>query len=178
MEDHYSAPFRKAAEAARGQFSSTLHMLKTFVVVCPQSVWEGCYFGFSYPVWYQVFHAAYFVDYWFRDVYDGSEYRCMAFDEKLPPEFEFEVHESQMVSREDMLLFMDRLAQKTARFFDHLDDEKLGSDIVKGVPNYTYADVIFCQIRHVMYNVGYLNGILRSLDLEESDWYAYNEKEE
>ena len=28
-----------------------------------------------------------------------------------------------------------------------------------------------------MYNVGYLNGILRSLDLNESDWYAYNEKE-
>jgi len=63
MEDHYCAPFRKAADAARGQFNSTLHMLKTFIVVCPQSVWGNCYFGFSYPVWYQVFHAAYFVDY-------------------------------------------------------------------------------------------------------------------
>ena len=178
MKSHASIPSRTAAEAARGQFNSTLHMLKTFVKVCPQFVWEGRYFGFSYPVWYQVFHAAYFIDYWFRDAYDGSEYRCMAFDEKLPPEFEHEVDESLLVSSEDMLLFMDKLAVKTARFFDQLDDAKLGADIVEGVANYTYADVVFCQIRHVMYNVGYLNGILRSLNLEESDWYAYNEKEE
>ncbi len=178
MEGRDSAPSRRAAEAARGQFNSTLRMLKTFIEVCPQPVWERCYFGFSYPVWYQVFHAAYFIDYWFREAYDGSEYRCMTFDEKLPPEFEREVDASLMVSREDMLLFMDRIAQKTGRFFDHLDDVKLGDDIVTGVPNYTYADVVFAQVRHVMYNVGYLNGILRSLDLEESDWYAYNEKEE
>lgn len=178
MEGRSSASSRRAAEAARGQFNSTLHMLKTFIEVCPQPVWENCYFGFSYPVWYQVFHVAYFIDYWFRDHYDGSEYRCMVFDERLPPEFEREVDAALMVSRKDMLLFVDRLAHKTARFFDDLDDAKLGGDIVESAANYTYADVVFAQIRHVMYNVGYLNGILRSLDLTESDWYAYNEKEE
>ncbi len=53
---------RRTVEAARGQFDSTLKMLKTFVEVCPQEVWEGYFFGFEYPVWYQVFHSAFFID--------------------------------------------------------------------------------------------------------------------
>ena len=42
----------------------------------------------------------------------------------------------------------------------------------------TLLDVIFTQTRHIMYNVGYCNGILRERNLPESDWYAYNETEE
>ncbi len=177
MENDPSSLPRRAVEPLRGQFASTLKMLKTFVEVCPQDVWESCYFGFSYPVWYQVFHAAFFIDFWFRDAYDGSEYRTMVFDQRIPPEFEHEVDPSLMVSREDILIFLDKLQTKTQRYFDNLHDGMLGDSIVKGVENYTYADAVIGQIRHVMYNVGYLNGILRSLDLEESDWYSYNEKE-
>jgi hypothetical protein len=76
-----------------------------------------------------------------------------------------------------MLAFLDKLQTKTEHFFDNLHDGMLGEPIVKGDENYTYADVVAGQIRHVMYNAGYLNGILRSLDLPESDWYSYNEKE-
>ena len=39
-------------------------------------------------------------------------------------------------------------------------------------------DIFFSQSRHIMYNVGYCNGILRERNLAESDWYAYNEPEE
>ena len=168
---------RQAAEAMRGQFGSTLTMLEAFVRLCPREVWEGCYFGFPYPVWYQVFHAAFFVDFWFRDGYNGGEYRCMTFDGRIPPEFEHEVAPGLTVSREDMLLYLDKLKTKTERFFDNLHDGMLGKRIAMDAEQYTYADVVLCQTRHVMYNVGYLNGILRSLGLEESDWYAYNEKE-
>ena len=177
MSSDSSALPRRTVEAARGQFDSTLKMLKTFVEVCPQEVWEGYFFGFEYPVWYQVFHSAFFIDFWLRDAYDGSEYRCMEFDKSIPPEFEHEVDPALMVSRADMLEFMDRLQVKTRRFFDHLHDGMLGESIVQDAENYTYQDVVTGQIRHVMYNVGYLNGILRSLNLPESDWYSYNEKE-
>ncbi len=178
MQNDISTLPRRAVESLRGQFASTLKMLKTFVEVCPLKVWESCYFGFSYPVWYQVFHASFFIDFWFRDAYDGSEYRSMILDERIPPEFEHEVDPSLMVSREDILVFLNKLQIKTERFFDNLHDGMLGELIVKGNENYTYADVVLGQIRHVMYNIGYLNGILRSLDLPESDWYSYNEKEE
>ena len=177
QSDTYSMP-RQAVESLRGRFASTLEMLKTFVEVCPLIVWESCYFGFSYPVWYQVFHASFFIDFWIRDAYDGGEYRSMVFDKRIPPEFEHEVDPTLMVSREDMLTFLDILQVKTDRFFDNLQDSMLGELIVKSDENFTYADVVVGQIRHVMYNVGYLNGILRSLDLPESDWYSYNEKED
>ncbi len=177
MQNEFLSKPRRAVESLRGQFASTLAMLKTFVEVCPQGVWESCYFGFSYPVWYQVFHTAFFIDFWFRDAYDGSEYRSMVFDKNISPEFEHEVDSTLMVSREDILNFLNRLQFKTERFFDNIHDGMLGESIIKGVENHTYADVVLCQTRHVMYNVGYLNGILRSLDLNESDWYAYNEKE-
>ncbi len=177
MDGNFSPMPRRAVESLRGQFASTLKMLKTFVELCPQTVWESCYFGFSYPVWYQVFHASFFIDFWFRDKYDGSEYRSMVFDARIPPEFEREVNPALMVSRETILDFLDKLAVKTDRFFDKLHDGMLGENIVKGNDSFTYADVVLGQTRHVMYNVGYLNGILRSLNLEESDWYAYNEKE-
>ncbi|MDO5293460.1 MAG: hypothetical protein Q4F05_12005 [bacterium] len=36
--------------------------------------------------------------------------------------------------------------------------------------------IIISQNRHVMYNIGYLNGILRSLHLKKSDWWSYNEQ--
>jgi hypothetical protein len=177
MQSEISALPRRAVESLRGQFSSTFKMLKTFVEVCPQEVWESCFFGFSYPVWYQVFHASFFIDFWFRDAYDGSKYRSAVFDERIPPEYEHEVDPALMIPREEMLAFLDKLEDKTERFFNNLHDGMLGDLIVKSDENYTYTDVILGQIRHVMYNVGYLNGILRSLNLDESDWYSYNEKE-
>lgn len=177
MQKKEPAP-RRAAESARGQFASTLRMLQTLTQVCPEEVWQGYHFGFEYPFWYQVFHAAFFIDFWLRDAYDGSPWRSMEFDPRIPPEFEHEPPPDALISRDAMLAFLDRLKGKAERFFDALDDEKLARDIVPGKDGYTYADAVIGQIRHVMYNIGYLNGVLRSLNLPESDWYSYNEKEE
>ena len=65
-------PSRSAAQAVGNQFMSTFQMLRTFVDVCPQAVWESRFFGFPYPVWYQAYHAAYFIDYWLQDDYRGE----------------------------------------------------------------------------------------------------------
>ncbi len=177
MQKKEAVPGR-AAESARYQFASTLHMLRGVVEVCPQTVWESCYFGFEYPFWYQVYHAAFFIDYWFRDAYDGSPWQSMDFDPRIAPEYEHLPPSDAVISRETMLVFLEKLRIKTERFFDGLTNEKLSRNIIPKNDSCTYADVVFCQIRHVMYNVGYLNGILRSLNLPESDWYAYNEKDE
>ncbi len=72
---------------------------------------------------------------------------------------------------------VEAIQAKTARIFDGLDDERLGCSVYGDNQRYTYADVITGQIRHIMYNIGYLNGILRQLGMAESDWYSYNEPE-
>ncbi len=99
----------------------------------------------------------------------------MVFDDRIPPEFEHPVDSSLFISRGDMLEYIQRLLVKTERFFAVLDDEYLAEPAMEGYANLTYADLIMTQLRHTMYNIGYLNGILRSLGCPESDWYAYNE---
>lgn len=76
-----------------------------------------------------------------------------------------------------MLEYLDAIQVKTTCVFDSLDDQKLCVPVLDNATHHTYADVIVGQIRHIMYNIGYLNGILRELGLPESDWYAYNEPE-
>ena len=168
---------RAAAEAARNQFLSSFRMLRMFTDVCPDAVWEARFFGFSYPVWYQVYHTAYFVDFWFQEEYAAEPVLCMSFDERIPPEFEHEPDPGLLIPMAEMRAYLALLEEKTGRFFDRITDGMLGQEIPGNESNRTYLDVVCCQIRHVMYNVGYLNAILRSLGLEESDWYAYNEPE-
>ncbi len=167
---------RTATEAARKQFDSSMHMLAAAVDVCHDEVWQGCYLGFPFPVWHQVYHAAYFVDYWFRDTYDGSEFRSMVFDRRIPTEYEHEMPSGLLVSREDMRAYLAGIKVKTSRIFDSLHDGLLSRPIITGKSDYTYLDMVMGQVRHVMYNVGYLNAVFRSLGMQESDWYAYNEQ--
>jgi hypothetical protein len=172
---HAGAPPRVITEAMRMQFNSSFHMLEKVVEVCPDSVWYASFY--EDPFWYHVYHVSFFIDYWLRNKYDGSEFRCMTFDERIPPEFEHDIPDGLSISREDMAEFLRRVKAKTTKIFDNLDDARIALPITEGQSNYTYADVIAGQIRHIMYNIGYLNGILRGKGLEESDWYSYNEQE-
>ena len=168
-------PKYAAVEICRKQFYSSYRMLCTLVDVCPDSVWFSCYYGFDYPVWYQVYHVAYFVDFWLRDAYDDKEFHCMVCSEYIAPEFEHKPPEGLIVSRADMKAYLCKIDAKLCHFFDSLTDARLTQPILSGKDQFTYLDVITTQQRHIMYNIGYLNGILRGLNLPESDWYAYNE---
>lgn len=166
---------RAAAEAARNQFDSCFKMLTKLVEVCPDCVWYEIFN--EVPFWYQVYHVVYFIDYWFRDDYADKDFMCVQYDKRIPPEFECEVDNSFAVSRSDIKEYLAKIHIKTSRVFDALTDSRLAEPILIE-NNYTYLDVIMAQSRHIMYNIGYLNGILRSFGLEESDWWAYNEKED
>jgi hypothetical protein len=171
-----AAPSRAIAEAARNQFDSSFYMLEKLVDVCPDTVWYA-YFNDD-PFWYHIYHVAYFIDYWIRKEYINENFRSMLFDESIPPEFEHDVDRNITISRSDMKEYLKRIKAKTVNVFDSLDDGKMALPIINEQTSFTYMDVITAQIRHIMYNIGYLNGILRSKGLAESDWYAYNEVDE
>lgn len=166
---------RTVTEAARMQFLSCFQMLETLVDLCPEEVWRSRFHGL--PFWYHAYHVAYFFDYWFREEYGSPFRQAMAFDSAIPPEFEHEVGPDLLVPQGQMRQYLCLLREKAGRFFDGLHDGSLAAEALAGQRYYTYADIIFSQVRHAMYNIGYLNGILRSLGLEESDWYAYHEEE-
>ena len=159
--------------AAKGQLFSSYQMLETLVDVCPDEIWQGVY-G-EVPFWYQVYHTAYFVDYWLREDRAGAGFPCVRFDPRIPPEFEWIPQEDVSISRETMRVYLLLIRQKLHRIFATLADNDLSRPAFDGEPEVTLLDAIFSQARHIMYNVGYCNGILRAHDLPESDWYAYNE---
>lgn len=166
---------RLVTEALRNQFDSTLHMAKVLVEVCPRKVWAASYN--EVPFWQQVFHYVYYIDFWMRESYDDSEWRTMIFEDAYTTDLYADSYEGLLIEQDVMLKYLDAIQRKTTRIFDYLNDEKLGVPVCNNDPQYTYADVIVGQIRHIMYNIGYLNGILREQGLPESDWYAYNEPE-
>ena len=157
----------------QNQFYSSYQMLETLVDVCPDEVWYGVYN--EVPFWYQVYHTAYFVDYWFREGDANSASLCMAFDPRIVPEFERDVPEGVSISRGEMREYLRRIRNKLAGLFAALDDAALARPVYEGTEQHSMLDIFFTQSRHIMYNVGYCNGILRERNLEESDWYAYNE---
>ena len=166
---------RLITEALRNQFDSTYHMARVLVKVCPKEIWETSYNGV--PFWQQVFHYVYYIDFWMRKKYDDSEWRTMIFDDAYTTDLYADSYEGLFIQQDIMLEYLDAIQVKTSGIFEDLDDEKLSLSVFGNEPQFTYTDVILGQIRHIMYNIGYLNGILRELGLPESDWYSYNEPE-
>ena len=162
--------------AAKGQLFSCYQMLETLVDVRPDEIWQSVY-G-EVPFWYQVYHTAYFVDYWLREDCSGADFPSLLFDPRIPPEFEWAVPQEAFLSRGIMRLYLRLIRQKLNRICASLADSDLARPALDSEPEVTLLDAIFSQARHIMYNVGYCNGILRRLDLDESDWYAYNERDE
>jgi len=158
---------------ARDQLFSCYQMLETLVDVCPNKIWQGVFN--EVPFWYQVYHTAYFVDYWLRDSRAGADFPSQHFHPSIPPEFEWVPSLDVYLSRETMRVYLRLIRQKLTRIFSALTDSDLALAAFAQEPQVTLLDAVLSQTRHIMYNVGYCNGILRERGLEEADWYAYNE---
>lgn len=167
---------RRLTQTAYHQFDSCYRMLETLVDVTPGTVWLETFH--AVPFWYQVYHVVYFVDYWFRKDFAATDFLCMTFDKQIPPEFEHDVPEGVFIPQDEMREYLRHVREKFETIFRILDDETLAQGIGYGETQITWLDVILTQTRHIMYNVGYCNGILRGQNLAESDWYAYNETED
>ena len=157
----------------RDQFFSCYQMLETLVEVCPDEVWNRRYNDI--PFWYQVYHTAYFVDYWFRMDSVGAGFPSIPLDSCIPPEFEHAIPESVSVSRDSMRVYLRLIREKLTCLFASIKESDLTLPAFEQEPEVTLLDAVFSQTRHVMYNLGYCNGILRKQNLEEADWFAYNE---
>lgn len=163
-------------EALENQFNSTTYMLRVLIDVCPEEIWTKMFNGV--PFWQQVYHVVWFIDFWMRETFeDGIEWRVMIFDDEYTTDLDAENYNGRFISKTTMAEYLNKIQKKTDKIFDSLNDDKLGIIIEFEASRFTFADIVTTQIRHIMYNIGYLNGILRNLGLPESDWHAYNEPE-
>lgn len=163
-------------DVLKNQFDSGFLMLEKCVDVIPDTYWTQEFNGVK--LWKRVFHIAYFIDYWLRTDYMSLDFLSMTFSVKISPEINKPCADFLTISRAAMKEYLYKIKQKLSMFFAELDDFKITQLIAPTAKNHTYADVIIGQIRHIMYNLGYINNVLRSNSLPESDWYSYNEVEE
>lgn len=160
----------------QNQYESTHKMLENLLDNIPDYLWYSSYHDIL--VWKQIYHVVFFIDFWFREKYDDSDFRSMTFHDSINPELKSEVLEGISISRDEMKEYLNKIHSKTERVFASLSDSDMTRPIIKGVEKYTYTDVILGQIRHIMYNIGYCNSCLREHGQPEADWYAYNEDED
>lgn len=157
------------------QFESSYQMLLKIVEICPEDVWLKV--NGAFPFWQQIYHASYWLDFWLRDAYDGSEFRSMIFDESISFELNREVTNYEThLTKAQLKEYIMKIHVKTERIFEKLNDVLLATPIIKDKHDYTYANVIMGQIRHIMYHVGHCNSILRNGNLPAVEWISHNEK--
>jgi len=161
---------KKATDALHRQLEACMVMAQRLITAIPPELWASEYNGT--PVWYQVYHFVYFLDVWFRMRYVSGDRSEMAgsYEERMPKEeFAAEVPAELLITREEMQDYLTKIHEKTLRVFRAMNDRKLGRPLHRGY-GYRHMDVLAGQIRHVMYNLGYLNGMLRQHGLPEADW--------
>jgi len=157
------------------QFEISYQMLLEMVEACPEDLWTKINGGF--PFWQQLYHTAYWIDFWLREAYDGSEFRSMIFDGSISFELNREVKTfKSYLTKEQLKEYLMKIHLKTERIFEKLNDEMLMTPIIPGKDDYTYSDVILEQVRHIMYHVGHCNSILRSKGLPAVEWIAHDDK--
>lgn len=171
-----NSPYCTLVRISRDQFFSCYQMLETLVELCPDDVWGESFSGV--PFWYQVYHTAYFVDYWLREDNEEAIFPAMRFDPRIPPEFEWALPDDAFISKDQMREYLRLIRNKVERVFAGMTEAALICPALASEPYVTRLDAIFSQTRHVMYNLGYCNGILRAHDLAEAGWFAYNESED
>ncbi len=149
------------------QIEPSFAMLAKIIDTCPKSIWAQR--NIDPPMWQQVFHVLYGMDYWFsKSKKDFS-----------PPKFEPEVNpvlgetSPDFLEQHDTLEYLNHVQIKAIEFIENLtaDDLIAPSSIYK---KWTNLDVILEQIRHLQHHIGYLNRIILKCRLDPVEWEYFD----
>jgi hypothetical protein len=151
MEESMEKP--NAVQILKRQFDPTFLMLQKIVDSCPDELWNKD--TDERPIWIQVYHVSFGIDVWFGET---KEYSFPDFGKQVTPMFED--NQNGFVTKQEMLTYLKRIAEKADQFFTKLSEKKVtGESII--YEKYTNLDSILEQIRHIMYHVARINGILK-----------------
>jgi hypothetical protein len=143
-------------------------MIKKIIKSCSKSIWAQR--NIEPPIWQQVYHVLYGIDYWFSESKESF----------VPPEFKSDVNsvlgeESKgFIEQEDMLDYLAYVETKTNKFIKGLNTTKVTAPS-NLYSKWTNLDVILEQIRHFQHHLGYLNRVLLKCKIKPVEWEFYEE---
>lgn len=150
------------------QLLPSFKMIGGAIQACPKSLWAQR--NIDPPLWQQVYHVLYGIDYWFSP----------SKDEFAQPSFSQNVNSvlgeksEGFIDQAEMLDYLSFVEQKTERFVNALG----GDGLMKPSPMYakwTNLDVILEQLRHIQHHIGYLNRVLLKCKIKPVEWEMYDE---
>lgn len=151
---------------AEKQLSLSLEMLKNLIENAPDSVWNEKRGGFIF--WQQIFHALTGALFWLRS--EKGEFQEPYAGQNLYPELDGEPQ--GQLSREQLLDLYREVLEEKELLFGKLTEET----VIESSPLYgkiSSLDVIFGQVRHIMYHIGHCDAILRDQELPAAKWVEY-----
>ncbi|WBW95920.1 DinB family protein [Oceanirhabdus sp. W0125-5] len=148
------------------QFDLAFSMLEQMIEKCPDDLWNEKKGG--YVFWQQLLHAFTGTNFWLR--MKKEKFVEPFADKKVYPELEHDP-ENQL-TKEDLIEYKNQVKEIAEAFFADKDDEWLqeSSILYNKIKN---LDVVFMQVRHIQYHVGYCNSILKENNREVVEWIDY-----
>ena len=150
------------------QIKPSFRMIEKVIIACPKSIWAQK--NIDPPIWQQVYHILYGLDYWFSATKESFE----------APKFRNEVNSvlgedsDGFIDQEEIMDYQRYVAEKVELFISSMNDEAL-SGASKLYEKWTNLDVILEQMRHFQHHLGYLNRVLLKCKISPIEWEYYEE---
>ena len=149
------------------QLQPSFRMIDKIIESCPKAIWAQR--NIDPPIWQQIFHVLYGIDYWFSKSKDAFH----------APEFGGEVNSAlgeeskDFVSQEDMIDYKTYVENKAVEFINNLKEFEFtaASNLY---PKWTNLDVILEQARHIQHHLGYMNRVLLKCKIKPVEWECYD----
>lgn len=152
--------------SVKTQFTLAFQMLEELIDGDNKDIWDKKVGGYVY--FQQLLHTLMGTHFWFRD--DHQPFKEPFQEYYYYPELEHDPE--QVMAKKELIIYKEEVKKIVNHYFDSKDDTWLAQS-AKVYPKLTNLEIIFMQIRHVMYHVGYANAVLKELKKETVKWIDY-----
>jgi len=156
-------------EILHRHLTPTFQMLSNAIRTCPEEIWSAADEGV--PLWQQFYHTLFWLDAWARDWDKEFEYPTFHSDEArdLTP------GASPVITKAQMEEYMAKVFSDCETLLETVTPELLTRETEAFGKQWTIADRILGQIRHVQHHVGTMHAALKRGTSHTPHWVGFNE---
>lgn len=153
-------------DICKTQFNLVFSMLEKLIDGSSEKIWKQKVGGHTY--FQQLLHILMGIHFWFRD--NNEKFIEPYFQKKFYPEFEKDPE--SVMPKTELINYKNNVKEIINQFFFNRNDQWLyeKSLVYAKLSN---LDIIFMQVRHVQYHIGYCNALLQENDEKQTPWIDF-----
>jgi hypothetical protein len=154
------------------QFGASIEMLENAMVACPDEVWNDR--AAQPEFWYLVYHTLFWLDLYLSGKFEGFAPPAPFTLDELDPAG---VMPGRVYAKEELQTYLRHCRRKCRATIEGLTDEK-ARDLSIGWGDFTFAELLLDNMRHVQHHAAQLNLILRQKIDSAPGWIAKAKNDE